>query len=201
MCTHARIPSASRRNESASSKSFAVSGSTVYVGSSRRSTRFGSSAAGGSCGSNGCRAPRSTRSASRTFSIRAELPSACSTCARPFPGRTTARSPGSRSPSPFDSSTSGIAGREVRLADDELAASADLDYERSLRREGSGGSSGPSRRRRAQAGAEEHQRHQRERHRVHVGVTGQVGHDRRQSHRLAERPGRRSREAHRRRRR
>ena len=29
MCTQARIPSASRRNESASSKSFAVSGSTV----------------------------------------------------------------------------------------------------------------------------------------------------------------------------
>jgi len=86
----------------------AVSGSTVYVGRSRRSTRFGSSAGGGSCGSNGRRAPRSTRSASRTFSIRFADPSACSTRARPFPGRTTARSPGSRSPRPFESSTTGI---------------------------------------------------------------------------------------------
>ena len=39
MCTQARIPSPSRRNESASSKSFAVSGSIVNVVSSRRSTR------------------------------------------------------------------------------------------------------------------------------------------------------------------
>ena len=39
MCTQARIPSGSRRNESASSKSLAVSGSIVIVGSSRRSTR------------------------------------------------------------------------------------------------------------------------------------------------------------------
>ena len=33
MCTHARMPSGSRRNDRASSKSFAVSGSIVYVSS------------------------------------------------------------------------------------------------------------------------------------------------------------------------
>ena len=39
MCTQARSPSASSRTESASSKSFAVSGSIVNAGRSRRSVR------------------------------------------------------------------------------------------------------------------------------------------------------------------
>src|SRR5829696_3351705 len=110
MCTHARIPSPSRRNESASSKSFAVSGSIVKVVRARRSTRPSSDGSGGVCGSNSPREPCSTSSASSTFSIRRADPSARSTRARPRPVRATARSPSSRSPRPFDSRTSGTPG-------------------------------------------------------------------------------------------
>src|SRR6266511_2612363 len=71
MWTYARSSSI----ESASSKSFAVSGSMVNVGSSRRSTRPSSVTAGGVNGSNSTREPVSTSSASSTFSIRSAGPS------------------------------------------------------------------------------------------------------------------------------
>ena len=131
MCTQARMPPSSRRNDSASSKSFAVSGSTVYVGSSRRSTRPSRSRLGcARAARTRLRAPVPTSSASSTFSIRIAGPSTCSTRARPRPVCTTARSPAETSPIPFDSRTTRHAGREVRLADDELPAAADLDDER-----------------------------------------------------------------------
>src|SRR4051794_25770833 len=110
MCTHARIPCDSCRNDNASSKSFAVSGSTVYVGRSRRSTRPSSDGSGGACGSNSTRAPCSTSSASSTFSIRRADPSARSRRALPRPVRTTARSPAPMSARPFDSRTTGTPG-------------------------------------------------------------------------------------------
>ena len=47
MCTQARTPSSSRRRLSASSKSFASSGSIVKANRSLRSTRSGSSSGGG----------------------------------------------------------------------------------------------------------------------------------------------------------
>ena len=128
MCTQARIPSRSRRNESASSKSLALSGSIVIVGRSRRSTRPSRSRPAART-ARSPRAPRSTSSASSTFSIRRAVPIARSTRARPRPGRTTARSPVLRPPKPFVSSTSGAPGGEVRLAGDQLPAPADLDDE------------------------------------------------------------------------
>ena len=130
MCTHARMPSGSRRNDRASSKSFAVSGSIVYVSSSRRSTRFETSIGRNSCCSNGCRSPRSTSSASSTFSTSSARPRFCSTCARPRPVRTTARSPRSRSPAPFRSRVIGTPGVKYGSPIEQLAAAADLDDER-----------------------------------------------------------------------
>ena len=129
MCTQARIPSGSRRNESASSKSFAVSGSIVKVVSSRRSTRPSRLGAGGSCGSKSTRAPFSTSSP------RARSRSATRARARARPGR--ARGPcGRRRGRRARRSRGGLsveddrhARREVRLAVDQLAAPADLDDE------------------------------------------------------------------------
>ena len=129
MCTHARIPSGSRRNESASSKSLAPSGSIVIVGRSRRSTRPSRVSAGSSYGSNSTRAPCSTSSASSTFSIRFALPILRSTRALPRPGRTTARSPALEPAEPLRVEHDRRPRREVRLAGDELAAPGDLDDE------------------------------------------------------------------------
>ena len=66
--------------------------------------------AGSVKGSNSPRAPCSTRSASRTFSIRSALPSSRTTRARPGPAATSTRSPGSSSPAPLGSTTSGTPG-------------------------------------------------------------------------------------------
>ena len=126
MCTQTRIPSPSRRNESASSKSFAVSGSIVNVGSSRRSTRPSRLGSGGSCGSNSCARPSATSSPSSTFSIRSAGPSPRSTRARPRRCATTARSPGPTSPSPFVSRTIGTPGVKYG-SPTSLPAPADLD--------------------------------------------------------------------------
>ena len=87
------------------------------------------------------------------------------------PVRTTARSPGPTSPSPFRSSDERRPGREVRLADDELAAPGDLDddavasdlQEAAERQAGAG-------RAEQQADAEQDQRGRAERERLHVGV-------------------------------
>src|SRR5438045_4132272 len=95
---------------SASSKSFAVSGSIVNVSSSRRSTRPSSEGSLGSYGSNPPRSPASTSSPSSTASIALAGPSTRSSFALPRPGRTTARSPGQASPLPRLSSTSGTPG-------------------------------------------------------------------------------------------
>ena len=68
-------------------------------------------------------APRArSRSASRG-------PSPRSTCARPRPVRTTARSPGPTRRGALRVEDDRHAGREVRLAEDQLAAPADLDDE------------------------------------------------------------------------
>src|SRR5580765_1945379 len=106
MWTYARSSSI----DSASSKSFAVSGSIVNAGRSRRSTRPSSVTGGGAYGSKSWRAPVSTSSASSTFSIRFAGPSTRSTRARPRVGRTATRSPGPASPSPFRSSTIDMPG-------------------------------------------------------------------------------------------
>src|SRR5919198_1131388 len=106
MWTYAR----SSFSVSASSKSFAVSGSIVKASSSRRSTRPSSDGAGGSWGSNRCRAPVATSSASRTFSIRFADPSSVCTRARPRRPETTARSSGRASPAPLRSTTIGTPG-------------------------------------------------------------------------------------------
>src|SRR4051794_249925 len=110
MCTQARSPSASSRTESASSKSFAVSGSIVKARRSRRSVRPSIDASGGSYGSKPCRNPRSTISPSRTAWTSSTRPRTDSTRARPRPRTSTARSPGSASPSPLRSTSSGTPG-------------------------------------------------------------------------------------------
>ena len=128
MCTQARIPSGSRRNESASSKSFAVSGSIVNVVSSRRSTRPSRLGSGSVV-----RLELDARAAARRAAPRARSRSAAR---GPRPRSTRAR-PAAR---PDDGEVAALevadplrvehdrhAGREVRLADDELAAPLDLD--------------------------------------------------------------------------
>ena len=110
MCTHARSPSPSVRTDSASSKSFAVSGSIVNVTRSRRSTRPSSVASGMSNGSKSPRTPSWTSRASRTFSSRFAEPMTCRTRARPRPFSTSTRSPGSALPSVLRSSVSGVPG-------------------------------------------------------------------------------------------
>ena len=121
MCTQARIPSASRRNESASSKSFAVSGSIVNVSRSRRSTRPSRSGSGARAARRRAR-PRSTSRASSTFSIRVAGPSTRSTlraaAAREHDGEVARLT--SRDALRVEHDRD--AGREVRLTDDELAA-------------------------------------------------------------------------------
>src|SRR5207244_6417874 len=100
----------SSNSVSASSKSFAVSGSIVNVSSSRRSTRPSRDGSRGSQGSNPPRSPASTRSASSTVSIALAGPRTRSTFALPRPARTTARSPGRASPLPRFSRTRGTPG-------------------------------------------------------------------------------------------
>ena len=95
---------------SASSKSFAVSGSIVNASSSRRSTRPSVDGSRSSNGSNSPRSPSWTSSPSSTVSIALARPSTRSSFARPRPLRRTARSPGLASPLPRLSSTSGTPG-------------------------------------------------------------------------------------------
>src|SRR4051794_609743 len=186
MCTHARIPCDSCRNDNASSKSFAVSGSTVYVGRSRRSTRPSSDGSGGACGSNSCRAPRSTSSASSTFSIRSDGPTRRRTFARPRPVTTSTRSPCSTSCSPFVSRTTGVPGAKYGSPMTSLprretwTIRVGSDLEEAADRQTRAGSADQ------EAGAEQDQRDQRERERPHVGARVEVVQDRRQRQLLAE---------------
>src|SRR4051794_33401760 len=112
MCTQARIPSPSRRNESASSKSFAVSGSIVKVTRSRRSTRSSRGGSRSSYGSEAPSAPLATSQPSSAASTELASPSTRSTRGRPLPSATTTRSPGRASCAPERSSTTAVpAGR------------------------------------------------------------------------------------------
>src|SRR5690349_11064583 len=104
MCTNARSSS----TVSASSKSFAVSGSIVKASRSRRSTRPEESIEGGSYGSKPRSSPSSTSRPCSTTSIELAGPSTRSTRARPRPFRTTARSPGP--PCVRRSSNNGVPG-------------------------------------------------------------------------------------------
>src|SRR5262245_36320007 len=195
MCTHARIPSGSRRNESASSKSFAVSGSTVKVVNSRRSTRPSRLGSGSENGSNSPRAPCSTSSASSTFSIRLAGPSPRSTRARPRPGRTTARSPTPSSPIPFDSSKIGTPGVKngspttsfprrptstTTRSDGSEAGGANADQPTSARRARTSDPQEPAERHARAEGAErkahheQDQRRERERQCVDVGIAREI---------------------------
>ena len=110
MWTHARYPPSSSRIESASSKSFAVSGSIVNVVSSRRSTRSSMVGDGATYGSKSVRAPTWTSRPSSTASMSFAFPSTRWRRARPRPPPTTARSPGRASRRPFLSTTSGTPG-------------------------------------------------------------------------------------------
>src|SRR2546421_5205924 len=192
MCTHARIPSSSRRTESASSKSFAVSGSMVNESSSRRSTRPSRLGSGGSYGSKGPRRPRSTSSPSSAASIDLAGPSTRSTRALPRPGRTTTRSPASASPSPFRSRTSGTPGakkgspttslprRATSTTTSPGSVRARSDAEEAAERDpGAGGSE-------AEAHAEDRERVQDEGDRADVAARVDVAEDRRQHELLAE---------------
>ena len=131
MCTQARMPSSSRRNESASSKSFAVSG-IDRVGQQVAQVdpvRDLELRIGRVCGSNGCRAPRSTSSASSTFSIAVGRPEPLLDVR---PAATGAHDREVAVPDvadPLRVEHDRHAGREVRLTDDEPAAAADLDDE------------------------------------------------------------------------
>src|SRR4051794_20551828 len=108
MCTQARIPSPSRRNESASSKSFAVSGSIVKVTRSRRSTRSSRGGSRSSYGSEAPSAPLATSQPSSAASTELAGPSTRSTRGRPLPSATTTRSPGRASCAPERSSTTAV---------------------------------------------------------------------------------------------
>src|SRR4051812_3848906 len=198
MWTYARSSSI----DSASSKSSAVSGSIVKVGSSRRSARPSSVMSGGAYGSKSCRAPVSTSSPSRTFSMRAELPSVLSTRARPRVRRATTRSPGDASPSPLRSSISGVSALKYGSPTTSLPrrsistttrpswpclgtwsldnARTDLDAQEAADRH--------ARAERAEehAEAEQDQRRPRERQRVRVAGVADVPEDRRQRDLLAE---------------
>ncbi len=149
MWTQARKPPFSSSTDSASSKSFAVSGSIVKERSSRRSTRSESSCSGAEYGSNSVRAPVWTRSPSSTAPMSLALPSTRSSRARPRPVRTTARSPGPASSSPLRSSTSGTPETKYGSPTTSLPRFAISTTARLVRLGGSGGSSRRIRRRRA----------------------------------------------------
>ena len=124
MCTHARIPSPSRRTEIASSKSFAVSGSIVNVDQvaqvdaalERRLRRLVRLEVR--------RAPLlDEQPLEHVLDPRRRAEHALDR-ARPRPVRDDDEIAGPASPRPLRSSAIGTPGREVRLADDELPAPA-----------------------------------------------------------------------------
>ena len=187
MCTHARMPSASRTTEIASSKSFAVSGSIVKVVSSRRSVRPSDVTGGGSNGSNSCRAPRSTSNPSSTLSTRSAGPSTRSTFARPRPLETTASSPRSAPLSDLRSRTIGVPGEKYGspttsfprpAISTTVRTGSRLDLEEAAQRQRGPGDA------EQQSDPDQDQRIQRERHRMRVFRVPDV--DQRQDHGLAE---------------
>ena len=128
MCTHARIPfGLAPERERVVEVLRRVGVDRVRRQVAQVDAARSGSRSGGSCGSNGCRAPCSTSSASRTFSIRVGRPERSLDVRAAAPGRTTARSPGLEVAEPLRLEHDRHARREVRLADDELPAPADLD--------------------------------------------------------------------------
>ena len=128
MCTQARIPSrlaAERERVVEVLRRLRVDREgrqLAQVDAARRGS------ARGACTARTRRARPARRAAPRARSRSASRgPSARSTRARPRPGRTTARSPGCEVAEPLRVEHDRHAGREVRLADDQLAAAADLD--------------------------------------------------------------------------
>ena len=110
MWTYARSPSPSRTTEIASSKSFAVSGSIVIVGRSRRSVRPSRLGGGGEGRLRSRRAlPAREAALEHGTDVIGGSQDAFHT-ARPRPVRTTARSPGPVSRRPWRSMTSGTPG-------------------------------------------------------------------------------------------
>src|SRR5689334_13727638 len=160
---------------SASSKSFAVSGSMVNASRSRRSTLSSMSSGGRSYGSKPRSSPSSRSSPWSTTSIRSASPSTRSTRARPRPLRTTASWPGS--PGALRSSASGVPGTKYgsptrcfpREASSTTTASAvSSDLEETADRESRAG------RAEREPGAEHDQDVQAERPRMDVGGARQV---------------------------
>src|SRR5690348_4972223 len=168
MCTKARSCS----TVSASSKSFAVSGSIVNASRSRRSTRPEGSIDGGSYGSKPRSSPSPTSRPWSTTSIELAGPSTRPTRARPRPLRTTARSPGP--PCVRRPRTNGVPGTKYgsptrcfpREASSTTRTDSDLE-ETANRQPGAEGAEG-------EAGAEHDQDVQAKGPRVDVGSAGQV---------------------------